>query len=401
MRICVVTVAVHGLGGMQRHTHELVAGLVAAGHEVEVVAPGAAGELNDLHGARWHFVDARKPDSRWHEWLSLSREEFERAHAVRPFDVVHSESTSALGLVRGGVHRVVPLTLKFHGNYLGLAKAHIRRGRRGSALREGKALLWLTRVHFRRGNCWSFRSCDWMVPSHQQFAETRISHVMREDRGHVVPNGVDTERFRPLDRATTRARLGLGPEPTLVCVGRLNYEKGIHHAIAAVRALEEARLLVIGEGEHRGELEALVDRLGVRERVSFLGPQTPEAVAAYLAASDVFLFPTEREEAAPLVLPEAMACGLPVVATRIGGITEVIGRPGTEGILVPPGDVAAVVAGVDGLLRDAGRRHAMGRAARDRVIAEYTLERMVERTLAVYETAISRLRGRVAAPLAA
>jgi glycosyltransferase involved in cell wall biosynthesis len=139
----------------------------------------------------------------------------------------------------------------------------------------------------------------------------------------------------------------------------------------------------------------------VRERVSFLGAQTPEAVAAYLAASDVFLFPTEREEAAPLVLPEAMACGLPVVATRIGGITEVIGRPGTEGILVPPGDVAAVVAGVDGLLRDAGRRHAMGRAARDRVLAEYTLERMVERTVAVYETAISRLRGGIAAPLAA
>jgi glycosyltransferase involved in cell wall biosynthesis len=95
--------------------------------------------------------------------------------------------------------------------------------------------------------------------------------------------------------------------------GRRGSVEGFRHAIAALAALgngsASARLVVVGDGEERSRLELLVRSLGVEERALFTGRQPARGVAAYLAAADAFLFPTERDEAAPLVLPQAMACG--------------------------------------------------------------------------------------------
>jgi glycosyltransferase involved in cell wall biosynthesis len=152
-----------------------------------------------------------------------------------------------------------------------------------------------------------------------------------------------------------------------------------------------ARLVVVGEGEERERLEGLARRLGIERRVVFAGAQPHEKVALYLAAADAFLFPTERDEAAPLVLPQAMACACPVVASRTGGITEVIGESGEHGMLIPPGDVPALTQAMRTLLGDKRLRRRLGEAARRRVLEEYTIERMTERTLAVYEVARDRL----------
>jgi glycosyltransferase involved in cell wall biosynthesis len=107
----------------------------------------------------------------------------------------------------------------------------------------------------------------------------------------------------------------------------------------------------------------------------------------------VFLFPTERDEAAPVVLIEAMASGTPVVASRLGGIPEVIGDSGEAGILVESGDVEGLTRATTALLSDEGERERMGRAGRARVLAEYTVERMVERTVDVYQIAVKQWRG--------
>ena len=176
----------------------------------------------------------------------------------------------------------------------------------------------------------------------------------------------------------------------------MNREKGVHHALRALALTREsapdANLCVIGDGEERGQLERLASDLRLRDRVLFLGARPPEKMPAFLAAADAFLFPTERDEAAPLVLPQAMASALPVVASRIGGITEVLGDSRRCGILIPPGDIEALADAMRELLREDGLRRQLGEAARERVLAEYTLERMVERTLdALYRIAIARL----------
>jgi len=403
MRICIVTFIVpqHGIGGMQDHTRDLARGLVRAGHEVEVITSthpeGKREEL--LDGVRYVFVDA--PRHQNHPvWLRESYAEFVRLHSERPFDVVHSESSCAVEHVRRGVHREVPLVAMFHGTLLGAAKAKLRSALRTRRplplLRAIRGVQWLaTHEHFRHGNWYRFRACEVMVPSRQQLRDTYRSCLLKPSRVHVVPNGIDAGVFRPRPVAEARAELGLGNDPLFACVGRLSADKGIHHALRALALLDGdaagARLVIVGDGEERERLERLAVQLRVAGRVTFAGAQPPERVPLYLSAADAFLFPTERDEAAPLVLPQAMACARPVVASRIGGITEVIGESGECGILTSPGDAPALAHEMRRLLADSPLRERLGEAGRRRVLAEYTVERMVERSLDVYRIASARL----------
>lgn len=401
LRICILAFVVpqHGIGGMQDHTRELAQGLVRAGHEVEVVTSRHPEGLRDetLNGVRYVFVDA--PRHHLHPvWLRESYAEFVRLHAHRRFDVVHSESSSGLELVRRGVHRQMPVVVQFHGNFLSLAKANLRSGLRTRrplpVLRSLRAVQWLAaHDHFRAGNWHRFRACEAIVPSRNELNDTYRSHLLERSRVHVVPYGIDVRLFHPQPHERARAQLDLGDGPLFACVGRLSREKGNHRAVQALASLDaypSARLVVVGGGEEREALSGLAARLGLERRVLFVGDQPHEIVAAYLAAADVFLFPTERAEALGLVLLQAMACARPVVASRIGAIPEVVDRPGENGLLVPPGDLEALTNAMRQLLSDEGLRSRLGHAARERVLAEYTVERMVERTLAVYEVARQR-----------
>jgi glycosyltransferase involved in cell wall biosynthesis len=404
MRICIVTVAsyAHGIGGMQAHSADLCRGLVEAGHEVEVVSARHRDGLTQTEhlGATWHFVDAtaRRPGRpyRNRDWLRASADAFAELHAARPFDVVHSESTSALGLLRRGVHRNVPVAVKFHGNYLGLAAATIGRGVResgiGPRVREAKHLVWLTAGHVIPPDFVRFRACEAMVPSRQQLDGTVRSFLLDRARVHVVPNGISVEDFAAPGRDEARKSLGLGTGPILLCVGRLARDKGFATAIEALARLEsDARLLVLGSGPERALLEQTARRTGVSDRVDFLGSKPRAEVVHHLAASDVFVFPTERDEAAPLVPLEAMAAGLPVVASDIGGGAELI-ESGKNGLLVPPASVDSLARAIDSLLADDALRRRMGEAARERIVERYTIEAMTRQTVAVYELAAKRLQ---------
>jgi glycosyltransferase involved in cell wall biosynthesis len=399
MRVCIVTIAgyVHGIGGMQDHTSDLASGLARAGHDVEVLVPRhPEGEREVVRdGARWIFLDS-PGDQNSPLWLRESYEGFRRRNAKRPFDVVHSESTTGVELVRRGVHREIPFVVTFHGVFLGLAKACLQRAFRTRALRpvlgEAKNFAQLCNFHFRFGNWYRFRACEATVVSHQQLNDTIWSCLLERSRVHVVPNGIDPEVFRPRAQAEARFELGLSPGTTFLSVGRLNREKGMHHAIRALAELgTEFRLVLVGGGREREPLGKLARRLGVEDLVLFTGPQPRETVAKYMNAADVFLFPTERNEAAPLVLPQAMASGLPVVASNVGGISEVVEESGKHGLLIPPGDVRQLTDAMRLLAEDPGLRARLGKSARKRVIAEYTIERMTERTVDVYRLAAERL----------
>jgi glycosyltransferase involved in cell wall biosynthesis len=404
LRVCIVTVAsyAHGIGGMQGHAADLCRGLVEAGHEVEVIAPKHRDGLAETThlGGTWHFgnVPSRKPGrpTRNRDWLSESASTFERLHAANPFDVVHSESTSALGLLRRGVHRRVPLAAKFHGNFLGLAGATVGRAVRDSGVRprvrEAKHLVWLTIGHVVPADFARFRACEAMVPSHQQVNGTTRSFLLDRARVHVVPNGIDAEVFKPRPKEEAREALGLGAEPILLSVGRLERDKGYETAIEALARLGDSqpRLVVIGAGPERELLEAAAAKVGVAERVSFLGSKPRAEVVDYLAAADVFLFPTERDEAAPLVPLEAMASGLPLLASTVGGGVELI-EDGTSGVLLPPAAPEPWAAAIRSVLADDALRRRMGEAARERILESYTIEAMTRQTVDVYEIAADRL----------
>jgi glycosyltransferase involved in cell wall biosynthesis len=175
----------------------------------------------------------------------------------------------------------------------------------------------------------------------------------------VVPNGVDVERFRGGDGGRVRAELGLAPgRPLLLAVGRLCPQKAPADLLHAVRVLLDrqpaAVLALAGAPDQPAaavELRDLAGRLGVADRVRFLGYR--EDMADVYAAADVVVL-ASRWEGFGLVLLEAMAAGRPVVATRVGGIPEVVGAGlphAPAALLVPPGEPAALAAAVDQVVR--------------------------------------------------
>jgi len=177
-------------------------------------------------------------------------------------------------------------------------------------------------------------------------------------RLQVVGNGVDLDRFNPLPRAQARKTLGL-PEgvPVLVSVGGLVERKGFHRVIEQLPALRQAFpgliYLVVGganpEGDMGAELRQQVARLGLQDHVRFLGPLAPDQLRVPLSAADVFVLATRNEGWANVFL-EAMACGLPVVTTAVGGNAEVVCRPDL-GQVVAFGDAAALRLALENALR--------------------------------------------------
>lgn len=180
------------------------------------------------------------------------------------------------------------------------------------------------------------------------------------DKVQVVGNGVDLARFNPLPRAEARAALGLAADaPVLVSVGGLCERKGFHRVIERLPALRERFpglvYLVVGgpspEGDLGPQLRAQVAAAGLGDAVRFLGPLPPDALRGPLSAADVFVLATRNEGWANVFL-EAMACGLPVVTTAVGGNAEVVCRA-ELGSVVPFGDGPALEAAVaDALARD-------------------------------------------------
>lgn len=213
------------------------------------------------------------------------------------------------------------------------------------------------------------------------------------ERTLVVGNGVDLARFVPMPRAQCRARLGIPDQAkVLVTVGGLVERKGFHRVIELLPALRarwpDLRYLVVGgaspEGDWTERLRAQVTSLSLQDCVLFTGPVAPDALAGHLSAADVFVLATRNEGWANVLL-EAMACGLPVVTTDVGGNAEVVCRPDL-GTVVPFGDAAALQAALDSALAREWNRAGLRRYAEDN-----TWDRRVE-TLEAEFRSLARLR---------
>jgi glycosyltransferase involved in cell wall biosynthesis len=219
----------------------------------------------------------------------------------------------------------------------------------------------------------------------------------------VLPNGIDLARIPPFDPDRTRARraLGFAPERRLVAqVGRLaaqkDYPTFLRAAALVAAELPDVDFLVVGEGDDRPALEALVFELGLGARVRFTGVR--HDVPALLGAVDVLAL-CSRFEGFPNVVMEAMATGAVAVATDVGGARELV-EPETTGLLVPPGAPEEAGAAILGVLRGSELARRLALAARRRVEEEFAVEAMARRTVVAYEE-LARGAGEGAAAAAA
>lgn len=210
-------------------------------------------------------------------------------------------------------------------------------------------------------------------------------------RVRLVPNGIDVDAVRAeagTARAALRAEWGLADgDLALLTLGRLSPEKGqrvLLEALALVPASAAARvrLLVVGDGAERAALETLAQTTSTDGRVRFLGWRTDPHRC--LGAADLFVLPSLRE-GLPLALLEAMAVGLPIVATAVGGVPEALDH-GEAGLLVPPGDATALAVALRTLGTDAAQRRRMGQAAESRARTAYGAAAQAAALLAVYRS---------------
>lgn len=204
---------------------------------------------------------------------------------------------------------------------------------------------------------------------------------------HVIPYGIDTDRWRhvqaaPERVATLRRRFG---EKFVLGVGRLVPYKGFNYLIEAAKLLD-APVVIVGDGMSRAALEAQAAALGVEDRVHLVGRVDDAWLRDYFAAATVFALPSwNRAEAFGLVLLEAQAAGLPVVATEIGtGTTEAF-EPGETGFSVPPCDPEALADALNQLLRDDELAQMMGAAGEHRVLERNSYETLAQAMRPIYE----------------
>jgi D-inositol-3-phosphate glycosyltransferase len=221
------------------------------------------------------------------------------------------------------------------------------------------------------------------------------TYAVEPARVHIIPGGVDTSVFFPQQRQQARQALALPMEhPLLLFVGRLQPLKGIDTLLHAARLVRQqhqhVQVLIVGgdvvapdpyEAQELHRLHGLCEQLGLQQQVRFIPAQPQPVLAQYYAAADVFVMPSHYESFGMVVL-EAMACGTPVVASRVGGLTSTVVHERT-GLLVPEGDGHAFAQAIVRLLRMPAVGHAFGQAGLQRAQA-FSWPRIAEHTVRLY-----------------
>lgn len=215
----------------------------------------------------------------------------------------------------------------------------------------------------------------------------------------IISMGVDPDRFTgsPISAPSTGDRSeqasGAVRDKRILFVGRLVQKKGVRHLLDALpivlSSVPGTKLIIVGDGPERAYLEEQASRLRVTDVVQFVGPVRNDELPAYYAAADVFAAPSVESiegdtEGLPVVLLEAAASGLPIVASRVGGIPDFVRHEDT-GMLVAPGDSRSMADGLVRLLSDERLSRRLARRARRAVVADYTWEHIAKRFSSVFE----------------
>jgi len=282
------------------------------------------------------------------------------ARYARDCDVIHAQWTLSAGSSR--LSRIIhhsPIVVTLHGSDI-------------FQVTQSWLGLLLTR--------WVLRGCDQIVAVSQALKEFTLESVAGSASIAVIPDGVNLNHFKP-----PRERR----KPVILYVGSLIKRKGVVYLLEAMakltRSAPSLELKIIGDGPEKPELEEIAAQLGLGRRVSFLGFLPPDEVRQWMQRAKLFVLPSV-EEGLGVVLLEALACGTPIVASRIGGIPEVLTPE--VGILVPPTDVDALSEAILQALNDEEQWQEMSLNARKRAEEVYDWRKIGAQLIEIYRDAL-------------
>jgi glycosyltransferase involved in cell wall biosynthesis len=337
------------VGGPASHAPAFARLLAAHGHRVEVVTTASAPPGREVYPVRW--VDRRTPKGLMH-----ARVVELVARRARDADVVYATSMSTRSALATALARR-PLVIKVAGD---VAYERARRfGLFADGLEEFQDARGIRLELLRRARVAALGRARAAVFPSAYLRDVATGWGLGSVRLEVVPNPApDVAELAP--RAELRRSLGV-EGPLLATAGRLTPQKALDVAFAALQELAGATLLVVGDGEERARLEQSARTLAVADRVRFLGARPREEVLRVLRAADAAVLSSDWENF-PHAVVEALAVGTPVVATTVGGVPEVV-QDGVNGLLVPPGDGAALAVALRRVLGEPELRERLAAAA--------------------------------------
>ena len=383
MRICMVTweFPPRIVGGIARHCYGLSKALAKKGHEVHLVTldfPGAP-FYEEVDGVKVYRVKVELGHPNFIVWTLLFNHFMEKRIAMINRDV-------KLDLIHAHDWLTAPASISSK-HYLGaplISTVHSTEVGRAQGLRTPDSYLidgfewWLT-----------YESKRVVVASNSMRYEIEEHFHVPSEKIDVIPNAIDIERFqRHVDRVQVRSKYGVGMDEKLILfIGRLVPQKGVEHMIKAVpdvvREHPEARFMIIGEGWSRGYLESLVASMSCGDKVRFVGFLPDQDLVDLTLSADVLVVPSSYEPFGIVAL-EGMAAGVPVVASNVGGLSEIIEHDKT-GVLVYPRNPRSIAWGINRVLSDPAYSSRLIQNAKRKISEIYTWDAVAERTIKVYE----------------
>jgi glycosyltransferase involved in cell wall biosynthesis len=351
------------VGGLESHAFYLCRELVRRGHVVTMITSRSqpdmpARETMDGVAVERKWFPARRAPAGWaaHTLATVPR----YLRLARRADVLHAQTfASALPAMIARRRFGLPLVITLHTSHF---------------LRLAQKPAW--RPLLRR----IIRSADWLLAASEEIRDVALG-LHPHPRAEALTNGVDTTLFAP---PGDRDR-GAGAPLRVIVPRRLFEKNGVAYFIRALPlVLREVRVqaVLVGDGPERERLEALAAELGVAHAVTFLGSRPNHEMPGLLADADLAVFPSLMEATSVAAL-EAMSCGVPVAASRVGGLPEIV-DPDVGGLFTPADPVSQAETLVR--LLSTADLPALGRAARERVVARWSVERLAARHEEIYET---------------
>lgn len=373
------------VGGIARHCNGLAKALARLGHDVHVLTldfPGAPG-YEEMEGVKVYRTVTELGHPNFLTWALLFNHFLEKRMAdisrKVEFDVLHIHDwLTATAGVSFKHHAEKPLVVTVHSTEIG----------RAQGLHNPNSLA-IDGIEW-----WATYEADKVIVTSGSMKGELSGHFhLPGEKIEIIANGIDLTKFQEssIDKQSVRGRYGVNPHEKLVlCVGRLVPQKGIEHLIRAVPMIvgrfPEAKCIVVGEGWLRAHLEYVARSTGHQWKIRFTGFIPDSELVALMKSADVLVVPSIYEPFGIVAL-EGMAAGVPVVASQVGGLTEVIEHDRT-GIVVYTRNPHSVAWGVNRVLSDPDHAEWLVRNAKETVQKTYSWEAIAKRTVKVYKEVV-------------
>ena len=380
----------HGAGGIEDHTLLLARGIDKKGHKVTIItAEHPKKTYEQIGNVRIYYLKNTSPKKYskllWKEGIK----KFDELHKKEKFDIVHSQSAGAYYFLKKKLHKKynIPVVISLQGTHRDEIKTQFH-----TSLFSLLKLLFYYLYNYPVMILNFIRRADAIIAtSNEQRKIIKDIYFVDEKKIYTVFNAIETKLFFPKINRKIRKQYNIKKEKLILSVARLEKEKGVQNIIKALPEIlnkSNAKLLIVGDGGYKKQLEKLVHKLNLRDSVIFTGLVPADKLPGFFNACDVFVNSTIRQNGYDLTILEAMSCKKPVVVSNIGSVPTAVSKK--EGLLVPPGDTGALAKAMIKILNNNSLAKKLAKNSRKKILKYFSSDQMVSKTIDIYKSVMNR-----------